>query len=89
MAGIIVVKANETQKQKAATPVFHDWECEVSEFEHNYTEPETFLVLQGRAEITHSGGTSSFGAGDWVLISKIGNAHWKVFEKIKKRYKFG
>jgi len=66
------------------------WTKEVSEFPWSYNEPETCLILQGKADVTtKEGETVSFGAGDFVVFPAGLECTWKIIEPIEKKYKFG
>lgn len=66
------------------------WTKEVSEFDWNYNEKETCLILKGKAEVTSKDGEkASFGAGDFVIFPVGLECTWKIIEPIEKKYKFG
>lgn len=66
------------------------WSKEISEFEWNYSEKETCLILEGRALIEDGSGEKiEIKAGDWVVFESGWTCFWKVSEPIKKKYNFG
>jgi len=84
---LIVRKPTEDElAQMEKWPV---WEKEVCEFPWEYSEQETCLIIEGKAEIVTSEGRTPFGAGDVVIFPKGLKCTWKILEPIKKHYKFG
>jgi len=72
--------------QAQAWPI---WTCGVSEFDWEYDQPETCLILEGRVTVGHKAGSASFGPGDWVVFPKGLTCRWKVSLPVKKHYRFG
>jgi uncharacterized protein len=85
---IIVRKPTEEEiKQAERWPI---WSKDVSEFDWNYNEPETCLILEGQAEVIGDDGEiTSFMTGDWVIFPIGFKCRWKINEAIKKKYIFG
>lgn len=65
------------------------WSCGVSEFDWEYTEQESCLLLEGEVEVTTDTETVKFGAGDFVVFPEGLKCRWKVTQPVKKHYKFG
>lgn len=66
------------------------WSKEVSEFPWQYNDSETFLVLEGTAQVTDENGNSiEFKKGDMVHFEKGVKCVWKVTSDLKKLYYFG
>ncbi|HOZ55799.1 MAG: Cupin domain protein [Parcubacteria group bacterium ADurb.Bin316] len=85
---IEIRKPSEEEIKMAET--WPTWTKEVSEFPWSYNEPETCLILKGKAEVTtKEGETVSFGAGDFVIFPAGLECTWKIIEPIEKKYKFG
>ena len=83
---ITVRKATETDKaEMMSKPI---WECEASEFDWSYDSEETCLLTSGEVTVTWSGGSVSFGAGDYVVFPKGLSCVWKVTKPVKKHYVF-
>ncbi len=67
------------------------WTCGVSQFEWEYTQTETCLILEGRvtvSDLPDSGESMSFGPGDYVVFPKGLKCVWKVEKPVKKHYEF-
>lgn len=67
------------------------WGCEASEFDWDYTQTETCLLIEGKVTVTDrpgSGESVSFGAGDMVVLPNGFSCVWKVTEAVKKYYDF-
>ena len=84
----IIKLTEEAIKEKGITnwPV---WTCAVSEFDWEYTEQESCLLLEGEVEVTTDMETVRFGAGDFVIFPKGLKCCWKVLQPVKKHYSFG
>jgi len=83
---ITVKKPSEAEKQAMQSlPV---WTCEVSEFDWFYDNEETCLLTEGEVTVTYSGGSVSFGAGDYVIFPKGLACVWKVTKPVRKYYIF-
>ena len=84
----LVRKPTPEEKKEAAS--WSIWEKEPSEFGWNYDQKETCLILEGKATITHSDGSSiTFSAGDYVIFPRGLRCTWKIEKKIRKHYLFG
>ena len=67
------------------------WSCEASEFDWDYTQNETCLILEGKVTVTDrpdSGESVTFGPGDMVVFPVGLQCVWKVTEPVKKYYDF-
>tara|TARA_Y100000310_G_C19998932_1_gene497557 strand:- start:45 stop:305 length:261 start_codon:yes stop_codon:yes gene_type:complete len=85
--GIEIKKPTEEEIKEASS--WGIWEKEVSEFPWEYSDKETCLILEGKAEVTTDQEKVSFGAGDYVIFPKGLKCTWNILEPIKKHYKFG
>ena len=65
------------------------WTCEVSEFDWEYTEQESCLLLKGDVEVISNTETVKFKAGDFVVFPKGLQCKWKVYQPVEKHYLFG
>ena len=65
------------------------WTCDISEFDWEYTDKESCLLLEGEVEVTTDTGVFKFKAGDFVVFSRGLKCRWKVFQPVKKHYNFG
>ncbi len=67
------------------------WSCEVSEFDWDYTQTETCLILEGEVTVSDrpAGDESvTFGAGDLVTLPIGLKCIWKVTQAVRKHYSF-
>ena len=83
---IVVRKPTADEETQMKTkPV---WTCGVSEFDWYYDSEETCLLLEGEVTVEYSGGTVSFGMGDYVVFPQGLSCVWKVTKPVKKHYIF-
>ena len=64
------------------------WSCEVSEFDWEYSDAESCLLLGGEVEVSSEFETVRFFAGDFVVLPKGLKCRWKVMQPVRKRYSF-
>jgi len=64
------------------------WSCGVSEFDWEYDQQESCLLLEGEVEVSSDIETVSFGAGDFVVFPKGLRCRWKVAKPVRKHYSF-
>ncbi len=64
------------------------WSCDVSEFDWEYSDEESCLLLDGEVEFKSEFETVQFSAGDFVVFPKGLKCHWKVTSPVKKHYTF-
>ena len=64
------------------------WSCEVSEFDWEYSDEESCLLLDGEVEVSSDIETVSFGAGDFVVFPRGLKCRWKVIKPVRKHYTF-
>ena len=64
------------------------WCCEVSEFEWEYSNQKSCLLLEGKAEVGSKFETVLFSAGDYVVFPKGLKCRWKVAKPVQKHYSF-
>ena len=84
---IIVRKPSEAEKN--AMKSNPTWCCGVSEFNWHYDSVETSLIIEGEVEVSYSGKSVKFGAGDFVVFPQGLSCVWKVIKPVKKHYSFG
>ena len=78
-----------TSEEIQAAQSWPTWSKEISEFEWNYTERETCLILEGRALIRDDAGEATeIKAGDWVIFESGWKCTWGVLAPIRKKYNF-
>ena len=64
------------------------WSCDVSEFDWEYDEKESCLLLEGEVKLESELGNVQFGAGDFVVFHKGLKCRWKVTKAVRKHYSF-
>ena len=64
------------------------WECEVSEFDWEYDQRESCLLLEGEVEVKSDFETVKFGGGDFVVFPKGLKCKWRVIKPVRKHYSF-
>ena len=85
---IEIVKLTEkglTEKGVFSWPI---WACEISEFDWEYGEQESWLLLEGEVEVKTGFETVNFSAGDFVVFPKGLKCRWKVIKPVRKHYSF-
>ena len=85
---IEIIKLSEskiTEKNILQWPI---WTCEVSEFNWEYSDEETCLLLEGEVEVSSEFETVRFSAGDYVVFPKGLKCRWKVARPVRKHYSF-
>ena len=65
------------------------WTCDISEFDWEYSERESCLLLSGEVEGLGNFETVKFGAGDYVIFPQGLKCRWKVIKPVRKHYSFG
>ena len=64
------------------------WTCDVSEFDWQYGEKESCLLLEGEVEVSGDFETVKFGVGDYVVFPRGLKCRWKVIKPVRKHYSF-
>ena len=64
------------------------WKCDVSEFDWEYDQQESCLLLEGEVEVTSDSGLVKFGVGDFVVFPRGLKCRWKVIKPVRKHYSF-
>ena len=73
------------QKEILSWPL---WACEVSEFDWEYDQQESCLLLEGDVEVKSDFETVKFCGGDFVVFPKGLKCKWKVIRPVRKHYSF-
>ena len=73
------------QKEILSWPL---WACEVSEFNWEYDQQESCLLLEGEVEVKSDIETVKFSGGDFVVFPKGLKCRWKVTSPVRKHYSF-
>jgi len=86
---VVVRKPSEEEIAKCKSwPI---WTCQTSQFDWDYDQTETCLILEGEVTVTDrpEGAESvTFGPGDIVVFPVGLECVWKVTQPVKKHYKF-
>ena len=85
---IEIIKLSEskiTEKNILQWPI---WTCEISEFDWEYSDEESCLLLDGEVEVKSEFETVRFSAGDFVVFPKGLKCYWKVISPVRKHYTF-
>ena len=64
------------------------WSCEVSEFDWEYDQQESCLLLEGEVEVKSEFETVRFSAGDFVVFPRGLKCRWQVIKPVRKHYSF-
>lgn len=86
-----VIVRKPTAGEKSECKSWPVWNCEVSQFEWEYTQVEKCLILEGRVTVTDfndPGNYVDFGPGDYVVFPNGLKCVWKVEKPVKKHYEF-
>lgn len=86
---IQIKQLSETEIQQKEIKSWPIWTCGISEFDWEYSEQESCLLLEGQVEVTTDSETVRFSAGDFVVFPKGLQCKWNVIQAVKKHYKFG
>jgi uncharacterized protein len=78
-----------TQKEKDEATNWPIWEKEESEFDWQYDEKETCLIIDGTAKVTGEGVSAEFSAGDYVIFPAGLSCTWRITKAIRKHFRFG
>ena len=85
---IEVRKINDSEIAKKDVLAWPLWACEVSEFDWEYDQQESCLLLEGDVEVKSDFETVKFGCGDFVVFPKGLKCKWKVIRPVRKHYSF-
>ena len=64
------------------------WTCGASEFDWEYEQQESCLLLEGEVEVSSDIETVRFSAGDFVVFPRGLKCSWKVIKPVRKHYSF-
>ena len=86
---IVVRKPNSAEVEEFKSwPI---WSSDVSEFDWDYTQTETCLLIEGEVTVFDRPATDesiSFGVGDVVVFPAGLSCIWKITKAVKKHYDF-
>ena len=85
---IVITKLSENEMIEMGVRSWPIWSCEVSEFDWEYSDEESCLLLDGDVEVKSGFETVRFSAGDFVIFPRGLKCHWKVTSPVRKHYSF-
>ena len=85
---IEVRKINDSEIAKKDVFAWPLWACEVSEFDWEYDQQESCLLLEGEVEVKSDFETVKFGGGDFVVFPRGLKCRWTVIRPVRKHYSF-
>ena len=85
---ISIHKPSDTEIEQKEILSWPLWACEVSEFDWEYDQQESCLLLEGAVEVKSDFETVKFGGGDFVVFPKGLKCKWKVIKHVRKHYSF-
>ncbi len=85
---ISIHKPSNTEIEQQEILSWPIWTCEVSEFDWEYDQQESCLLLEGDVEVKSDFETVKFGGGDFVVFPKGLKCKWKVIKPVRKHYSF-
>ena len=85
---ILITKLSEDEMIEMGVRSWPIWSCEVSEFDWEYSEEESCLLLDGKVEVKSEFETIQFSAGDFVVFPRGLKCYWKVTSPVRKHYTF-
>ena len=80
-----LTKKDVSEKGVFSWPI---WTCGISEFDWEYDQRESCLLLEGEVEVSSDIETVKFGSGDFVVFPKGLKCRWKVTSPVRKHYSF-
>lgn len=86
---IEVLQLSENEISERGILSWPIWSCGVSEFDWEYSEKESCLLLEGEVEVSGDFETVKFSRGDFVVFSRGLKCRWKVTSPVQKHYTFG
>jgi hypothetical protein len=85
---IEISKVSENEISKKGVFSWPIWSCEISEFDWEYDQQESCLLLEGEVEVKSNFEIVKFGVGDFVVFPKGLKCRWKVIKPVRKHYSF-
>ena len=85
---IKIIKITEDEIIKQNIRSWPVWSCGVSEFDWEYSEKESCLLLEGEVEVKSDFETVKFSTGDYVVFPRGLKCRWNVIRAIRKHYSF-
>ncbi len=86
---IKIIKPEDLTLERSEIESWPIWTCDVSEFDWEYSEKESCLILEGEVEVVTKDETVRIVAGDFVIFPRGLTCRWKVMKPVRKHYSFG
>ncbi|MEW5822578.1 MAG: cupin domain-containing protein [Cyanobacteriota bacterium] len=88
MSEILVQRPKKDQLDKLNVDSWSTWECEVSDFDWEYSDEEVCYFLEGLVLVETEEERVEIHPGDLVTFPKGLQCRWHVLEPVRKVYKF-
>ena len=85
---IFIHKPSDKEIDKKKILSWPIWTCNVSEFDWEYDQQESCLLLEGEVEVASDNKAVTFGVGDFVVFPRGLKCRWKVIKPVRKHYSF-
>ena len=85
---IIISQLTDKEIEEQGVLSWPIWSCEVSEFDWEYSERESCLLIEGEVEVSGNFETVKFGVGDYVVFPRGLKCRWKIIKHVRKHYSF-
>ena len=76
MLNIIISKISEEEIKNKGILSWPIWSCNISEFDWEYDQQESCLVLEGEVVVASDNEAVKFGVGDFVVFPKGLKCRW-------------
>ena len=89
--GKIRVETNPSQDRldELKVKTWSPWNCQVSEFDWEYSEDEACYFLDGKVIVKAEGEKVEIKKGDLAFFPQGLKCRWKILEPVRKVYKLG
>ena len=85
---IKISQLNEDEIRAGGIRSWPIWSCGVSEFDWEYSEKESCLLLEGDVEVISDFETVKFSAGDYVIFPRGLKCRWIILKPVRKHFTF-
>lgn len=88
MSKINLEKASEAQLKGLNIDNWSTWECEISDFDWQYSDEEVCYFYEGHVTVETSTESVEIHPGDLVTFPKGLKCKWHIHKPVRKVYKF-
>ena len=85
---IKITKLTEEEISRKEIRSWPIWNCDISEFDWEYSQGESCYILSGEVDIQYEFNTIHISSGNFVVFPKGLKCRWKVLSPVKKHYDF-